>query len=163
MNLKDGVRIVDESVLDNARDAANELQEIAQSSGGKSPKLSDNSGTFHLAKEVSLGRVLGGVNPKKDRGWRLFLDLSFTFSHSVNGGTTKRNCHLLIAKCQLLFCHMFIRTRRTYGQSRHKKKRVPHNSSKSVRPSFTGHVLTRELLPGLGITIVWPPVSPGYF
>ena len=53
----------------------------------------------YLAKEVSLGRLFGptpvpvldslqinrfGVIPKKDGGWRLILDLSFPFGHSVN-------------------------------------------------------------------------------
>ena len=60
--------------------------------------------TEYLTEEVSLGRVFGptsipavdslqinrfGVIPKKDGGWRLILDLSFSFDHSVNNGISK--------------------------------------------------------------------------
>ena len=60
----------------------------------------------YLAKEVFLGRVAGpfqapalsnlhisrfGVIPKKDGGWRLILDLSFPFGHSVNDGINKED------------------------------------------------------------------------
>ena len=66
----------------------------------KQPSIIDE----YLAKEVSLGRVFGptaippieslqvsrfGVIPKKDGGWRLILDLSFPFGHSVNDGINK--------------------------------------------------------------------------
>ena len=67
----------------------------------------------YLAKEVSLGRVFGpaisppltdlhvsrfGVIPKKDGGWRLILDLSFPFDHSVNDGINKEDFPLSYSK-----------------------------------------------------------------
>ena len=67
----------------------------------------------YLAKEVSLGRVYGptsippinnlqvnrfGVIPKKDGGWRLILDLSFPFGHSVNDGINKDEFTLTYSK-----------------------------------------------------------------
>ena len=67
----------------------------------------------YLAKEVSLGRVFGptsipptnnlqvnrfGVIPKKDGGWRLILDLSFPFGHSVNDGINKDEFTLTYSK-----------------------------------------------------------------
>ena len=69
-------------------------------SSQKHPSVIDN----YLAKEVSLGHVFEptatppannlqinrfGVIPKKDGGWRLILDLSFPFGHSVNDGINK--------------------------------------------------------------------------
>ena len=69
--------------------------------------------TEYLAKEVSLGRVFGptsvpavdslqinrfGVIPKKDGGWRLILDLSFPFGHSVNDGINKEEFTLTYSK-----------------------------------------------------------------
>ena len=67
----------------------------------------------YLAKEVSLGRVAGpfqapalsnlqisrfGVIPKKDGGWRLILDLSFPFGHSVNDGINKEDFTVTYSK-----------------------------------------------------------------
>ena len=58
----------------------------------------------YLTKEIKFGRVFGptqtppfsnlhisrfGVIPKKQAGWRLILDLSFPFDHSVNDGIDK--------------------------------------------------------------------------
>ena len=69
--------------------------------------------TEYLAKDVSLGRVFGptsvsavdslqinrfGVIPKKDRGWRLILDLSLPFGHSVNNGINKEELTLTYSK-----------------------------------------------------------------
>ena len=75
----------------------------------KQPSIIDE----YLAKEVSLGRVFGhtaippieslqvsrfGVIPKKDGGWRLILDLSFPFGHSVNDGINKEEFTLTYSK-----------------------------------------------------------------
>ena len=67
----------------------------------------------YLRKEVMLGRVFGpvahmplpnlqvsrfGVIPKKDGAWRLILDLSFPFGHSVNDGINKEEFTLTYSK-----------------------------------------------------------------
>ena len=67
----------------------------------------------YRAKEVSLLRVFGptpvpaldslqinrfGVIPKKDGGWRLILDLSFPFGHSVNDGINEEEFTLTYSK-----------------------------------------------------------------
>ena len=67
----------------------------------------------YLAKEVSLGRVFGPTSvpvvdslqinrfrviPKKYGGWRLILDLSFPFGHSVNDGINEEEFTLTYSK-----------------------------------------------------------------
>ena len=67
----------------------------------------------YRAKEVSLLRVFGptpvpaldslqinrfGVIPKMDGGWRLILDLSFPFGHSVNDGINEEEFTLTYSK-----------------------------------------------------------------
>ena len=67
----------------------------------------------YLKKEVTLGRVFGptnsppifnlhisrfGVIPKKGSGWRLILDLSYPFGHSVNDGINKDEFALTYSK-----------------------------------------------------------------
>ena len=75
----------------------------------KQPSIIDE----YFAKEVSLGWDFGptaippierlqvsrfGVIPKKDGGWRLILDLSFPFEHSVNDGINKEEFTLTYSK-----------------------------------------------------------------
>ena len=42
--------------------------------------------------------IVFGVIPKKDGGWRLILDLSFPFGHSVNDGINKDEFTLTSSK-----------------------------------------------------------------
>ena len=128
----------------------------------------------YLAKEVFLERVFGpthvphlpnlqmsrfGVIPKKDGGWRLILDLSFPLGHSVNDGIYEEEYSFAYSKIS----HATSLNGKTgRGALIGKVDEVPHNSSASVGPSFTGYFLAEDLLRGLGIT-VWPAVSPRYF